>query len=408
MPLLLFQRFYRKLWLRVTFYALASLIAAGLGSIADIYLTETLGGIIKPSAVMPVLTILASSMLAVSTFSLNVMVSAHRAAATAATPRVHRLLLEDTTTQAVLATFVGAFVFALASIVLFQAGVYRDSAAIVVMGVTVGVVVLVIVAILRWIEHLSTLGSLDDSLREVVKITDRGLQRFARRPAFGAVPMTSDTIIPSVVQAVPARESGYVQLLDVGGLQDCLDSSGAVYVMRRPGKHVLKGQPLAYVSGEVSDEAIDQLARKFIIGDRRSFEQDPIFGLHVMSEIASKALSPGVNDAGTAIETIAGLEELLWAYANAKKPDAVAFAQVFLSVPEEDALFEAAFAAMARDGAGQIEVAIKLRKALQGLARVEDADCAKAARKSAQLALDYAEGALPLQTEKEHLKRIEV
>ena len=157
MPLLIIQRLYRKLWLRVTFYALASLIAAGLGSIADLYLTEKLGGIIKPGAVMPVLTILASSMLAVSTFSLNVMVSAHRAAATSATPRVHRLLLEDTTTQAVLATFVGAFVFALASIVLFQAGVYNDSAAIVVMVVTVAVVVLVIVAILRWIEHLSTL-----------------------------------------------------------------------------------------------------------------------------------------------------------------------------------------------------------------------------------------------------------
>ena len=43
------------------------------------------------------------------------------------------------------------------------------------MGVTVVVVVLVIVAILRWIEHLSTLGSLDDSLREVVKIHRSGI-----------------------------------------------------------------------------------------------------------------------------------------------------------------------------------------------------------------------------------------
>ena len=103
-----------------------------------------------------------------------------------------------------------------------------------------------------------------------------------------------------------------------------------------------------------------------------------------MSEIASKALSPGVNDAGTAIETIAGLEELLWDYANAKEPEDVAFAQVFVDVPEDDALFEAAFAAMARDGAGQIEVSVKLRKALQGLAQVEDAQFAEAARKTGQ------------------------
>ena len=165
MPLFILKRLYRKLWLRVTLYALASLIAAGAGSVADLFLSDQLIGLVKPGAVMPVLTILASSMLAVSTFSLNVMVSAHRTAAQIATPRVHRLLLEDTTTQAVLAAFVGAFVFSLTSIVLFQSGIYDDSAAIVVMGVTVLVVVLVIAAILRWIEHLSTLGSLDDSLR---------------------------------------------------------------------------------------------------------------------------------------------------------------------------------------------------------------------------------------------------
>ena len=54
------------------------------------------------------------------------------------------------------------------------------------------------------------------------------------------------------------------------GLQECLDGNGVVYVLRRPGKHVLKGQPLAYVSGEVSEGVIDQLARK--IYRRRSQE----------------------------------------------------------------------------------------------------------------------------------------
>lgn len=204
MPLFILKRLYRKLWLRVTLYAVASLIAAGAGSFADLYLSDQLMDMIKPAAVMPVLTILASSMLAVSTFSLNVMVSAHRTAAENATPRVHRLLLEDTTTQAVLATFVGAFVFALTSIVLFQSGVYDERAAIVTMGVTVLVVVLVIVAILRWIEHLSTLGSLDNSLREVVEISEAGLKRLARDPAFGGVVMTPDTVIPTAVRAVVA------------------------------------------------------------------------------------------------------------------------------------------------------------------------------------------------------------
>jgi uncharacterized membrane protein len=406
MPLFILKRLYRKLWLRVTLYALASLIAAGAGSVADLFLSDQLIGLVKPGAVMPVLTILASSMLAVSTFSLNVMVSAHRTAAQIATPRVHRLLLEDTTTQAVLAAFVGAFVFSLTSIVLFQSGIYDDSAAIVVMGVTVLVVVLVIAAILRWIEHLSTLGSLDDSLRQVVEISEVGLTRLACDPAFGGVAMTPDTVIPTAVRAVLAPCSGYVQLLDVDGFQRCLAGAGAMYILRGPGKHVLEGQPLAQVSGDVSPEVLEELARKFLIGDRRSFEQDPVFGLHVMSEIGSKALSPGVNDAGTAIETIAGIQELLWGYAQARAVCDVRHPQVFVPVPLTQTLFEAAFGAIARDGAGQIEVALKLRKALKNLAMSEDAGTARSAHEMAALALSYGNAALPLEAEKARLREI--
>lgn len=402
----MFQRIYRKLWVRVTLYAAASLIAAGAGSIAELYLSQEMSDLVSPDAVMPVLTILASSMLAVSTFSLNVMVSSHRTAAENATPRVHRLLLEDTTTQAVLATFVGAFVFSLTSIVLFQSGVYRDNAAIVIMGVTVLVVVLVIVAILRWIEHLSTLGSLDNSLRKVVKITGVGLKRLARDPGIGAVPLTQETVFPATLHDVLAPVSGYVQVIDVVGLQECIEGSGAIYVLQGPGQHVLKGQVLARVSGAVEGRTLTVLAQKFVFGDRRSFEQDPVFGLHVLSEIASKALSPGVNDAGTAIEVIAGVKGLLWEFSKNKTPGKVAYPQVFLPVPTAQELFEAAFGAMARDGAGQIEVAVKLRKALAELAGVADQDIAKAAQETATLALGYAQIALPLQAEKVRLMEI--
>ena len=179
MPLLMLQRAYRTLWLRVTLYAVVSVLAAASGSVAELYFDDRFTDIVSQKAVMPVLTILGSSMLAVSTFSLNVMVSSHRNAAQNATPRVHRLLLEDTTTQAVLATFVGAFVFSLTSIVLFQVGFYRDSAATITMAVAIGVVVMVILAMLRWINHLRNLGSIDQSLRTVLKLTQSRLVRLA-------------------------------------------------------------------------------------------------------------------------------------------------------------------------------------------------------------------------------------
>lgn len=60
-------------------------------------------------AVDNILNILASSMLAVTTFSLSIMVTAYGSATTNVTPRATRLVVEDVTTQNVLATFIGSF-----------------------------------------------------------------------------------------------------------------------------------------------------------------------------------------------------------------------------------------------------------------------------------------------------------
>jgi uncharacterized membrane protein len=73
-----------------------------------------------------------------------------------------------------------------------------------------------------------------------------------------------------------------------------------------PGTFCTPNRPVAWVireaSGRVSDEDAEAIAATFVIGGSRVFDQDPRFGLLVLSEIASLALSPAVNDPGTAID----------------------------------------------------------------------------------------------------------
>ena len=61
-----------------------------------------------------------------------------------------------------------------------------------------------------------------------------------------------------------------------------------------------------------------------------------------------------------------------------------------------DDLFTDAFAATARDGAGSVEVGIRLQKAFVALSNTGDEEMAKAARRLSGLALRYAEKALIL------------
>ena len=86
-------------------------------------------------------------------------------------------------------------------------------------------------------------------------------------------------------------------------------------------------------------EAQDAFCSAFAIGDSRSYDQDPRFGLIVLGEIAAKALSPGVNDPGTAIQVIGAGVRLLdvWLEPPGEgAPDAVACSRI-LAPPVSEA-----------------------------------------------------------------------
>ncbi|MEM9731852.1 MAG: DUF2254 domain-containing protein [Pseudomonadota bacterium] len=325
------------------------------------------------------LTILASSMLAVSTFSLNIMVTAHRAAADTATPRLHRILLDDTTTQSVLSVFIGAFVYSLASIVLFQLGFFPDDAAIFVMAITCLVVVAVILSLLRWINHLTTLGSLEDSLRQAKSRAQETLRAQARNPRFGGSPLSEDTVVPLSTRSLRAPETGYLQLIDMAKLEDCLPDRASLYLNVSPGTHVLVGETLGEVSGVEDDEVLDKLAKAFTFGSTRTHEQDAALGLITLSEIASKALSPGINDPGTAVEVLMIMKSLLWDFVLDDPDDEAAPVKgVFARFPNASDLLVTSFGPIARDSAGNYEVTMHLMESLAALSALEDQELSTA------------------------------
>ena len=69
------------------------------------------------------------------------------------------------------------------------------------------------------------------------------------------------------------------------------------------------------------------------------------------------------------------------------------------------AMFDDAFNAIARDGAGNIEIALRLQKAFQSLSTLSSEAMAEVSREHAQLAFRYAEEALPLEEEIKLLKK---
>jgi uncharacterized membrane protein len=356
----------KKIGVRVVSFAALALLAAGLARILAPHLPDDLALRTGSEAVADLLGVLTSSMLAVTTFSLSIAVAAFATAAGSATPRATILLQEDRTTQNVLATFLGAFLFGLVGQIALRAQVYNASGKVVVFLFTVVVIGLVVVALIHWISHLMQFGRMDDTLDRVERAASNALrQRLANPFLGGQAPVAAP---PERSILIPSPATGYVQHIDMQSLQTCAEKLDArLYVHRLPGAFATVGTPLLSVAAPpVEDIDAAALSRAFTIGTRRTFEDDPRFGLIVLTEIASRALSPGVNDPGTAIDILGRHVRILSQWSERREPE-IHFERVFVSPIRLEDVMEDAFRPIARDGASLSEVQIRLHKALTSL-----------------------------------------
>jgi uncharacterized membrane protein len=378
------SRLWRRPGIRISAFGGAALLVALIAPLLDQTLPSSLAERFSRDAVLPILNILASSMLAVTTFSLGIMVQAFRSAAGQATPRVYRLLMQDMTTLNVMSVFVGAFLFSLASIVMFRAGFYGDSAAVIVFAMTMVCILLIVVAILRWIAHLSQLGSLHHTLTLVERSATQPLERLAKTPNLGARPASDAPRAPDDAKALRSLESGYVQFISLAELNEQLKKQGAtLWVYTPPGSWVLKGTPLAYVEGECD---LSALLENFTLGDERTVEQDARFGLVILSEVASRALSPGVNDPGTAIDVIHRIERILWSMgqgmSDPKRDTKPQFERVIIGTVSATNLLHDGFASLMQDGGDRFDVMAQMLKAANRLSKSDWPDLANAAKET--------------------------
>lgn len=390
----------RRLWFRATAFSVLAVATALLAGFAKRYIPADIPGKIGAEAVDALLSILATSMLSVTIFSLSTLVAAHASATNHATPRATRLLGQDRTAQNALSTFVGAFLFSLVGLIALQTGLYSSTGRVVIYVVTLAVIAIIVVTLLRWIDHVLRLGRVGEIADRVEETAARAMRDRYQHPFLGGYPCPAEEDLPEPTVPVYAGRMGYVQHIDMAALH-ALTRSGAVRVFVRsaPGAYVHPRRPLALLHGFTRDGDVERARGAFNVADTRSFDQDPRFGATVLAEIASRALSPAVNDPGTAIDVLGRAARLLSVWSEPRRTPAEGPRFPFVHVPEImlAELFDDLFTPIARDGAQMVEIGIRLQKTLQVLAGLGDRRFAEAALACSRLALERAEQALPLE-----------
>ncbi|SDD19858.1 Uncharacterized membrane protein [Paracoccus isoporae] len=389
------QELLAQIWVKVLAFAIlgvaTALIALLLRPVIPIWLTSRLG----IDAVGVVLQIIASSMLAVTIFSLSTLVNAWTNAQQHATPRVLPLIVADGRSQTVLGTFIGAFVFSLVGIIMLQTGVYGGPGRVILFAATGVVVLLVIAALMQWIEILSDLGQIRDVLDRLERATAEAVEYRQTAPWLGGHRWSGDP--PEGAEALLTEAVGRVRHVDAGTLQSIAEAHGlTIYLDGIPGSHAHAARPMLHVAGlpgpgEPREVLLRRLMGCFTIGATPSFEQDPLHGLSALAEVAQRALSPAINDPGTANEVIQRQLKLLTKAGPVAPGEEIRRPNLHVREITARDMMDAAFAPIARDAGAMMEVQCALMDAVLALTKLQPDFYRDSARRIADLVLYYAE-----------------
>jgi uncharacterized membrane protein len=271
-----------------------------------------------PSTARTIVSVIAAGLISLTVFSFSMVMVVLNQAASQLSNRVIDRLIGNKLQQFVLGFYIGTIIYSLlllSSIRDIESGIYVPALS------TYLLILLSVVAIFLFVFFLHFITQ---SLKYAVIIkrifgeTIKSLENSCR------LSNAPEVVAIKEGQPVPAYSSGIFESFNSEELVTLLEETNCAISFRfSRGVFVLKGVPLFYLSNP-QDKFPRDLAQKIndhiMIVDEESVKDNFYFGFRQLTEVAIKALSPGINDPGTALESVRSLVKLL-AYRLQHYPD---------------------------------------------------------------------------------------
>lgn len=333
----------------------------------------------------------ASSMLTFMVYAVSALLLAVQLASGQITPRLIRLTFSRWEMKFAASVFV--FAFGITMVALANATEQSRHATLIMLAIAGNIAA---VAVFFWFVEEVGLGLRPVTVLQKVfadgKDAMDGVYRGPFDPARPEGQATADALVGRTSRVVERMGPsgtflafGSRELVVLATKADC-----TIELIPQVGDFVSNGDPLARIyppEARVSDEAVNALVA---FGPERTMRQDPMFAFRIMVDVASRALSPAVNDPTTAVLAIDQIHRLL-RYAGQKNLDN---AQVYdtnntlrlvFPTPDWENIVELAVSEVRQYGASSTQVVRRLRAMLEHL--VERLAAARTAPLRRELAL---------------------
>lgn len=286
-------------------------------------------------AARTVLDAVSSSLITVTSLTFSLTVVTLQLASSQFSPRLLRTFTSDVFVQATLSVFLATFTYSLTVLRSVRSSDATLPEFVPRLSVTVSYVLAVgsVVMLVVFLAHLVQKIRVEPMLRDVHDDASATIQAtLGGDPPFGRTegkeqrdgddddePVDSVPPPPAHAFMVLAPSSGFLVRVDQQELLDaCIDLDVVLVLDRHIGSSLVKGTPLGSAwstadanSTTVRGALLERLAKSVHTGFERTPVQDIGYGLRQLTDVATKALSPGINDPTTAVHTLGHISALL-------------------------------------------------------------------------------------------------
>ena len=397
-----FQNPENKIWLIPFYGILFTIFLLFFTLYIDMNIKIPLLFEINKNTLDSLLSILSSSMLAVATFSIGVMVSAFSSVAGNITPRATLVVMNDKTAQNAISSFLAAFLYAVISQIALGQELYSKSGILIIFILTILVLIYLVFILIQWIGTLSKLGRLNDTVKKIEKLANNQLKEFWENP-------TSNLKTTSITEhryQVHSPAIGYICKINLEGLNTYAKKHDIkIDIMAREGDFIVYGEVVCYVCSYVENK--DEIFDYFIIEDSRNTDVSPDYNLTMLSEIGQRALSPAVNDPGTAIYILTIIARILNKNKNIEIVEQeIKYKNISIVPYDKNKFIKPIFTPITRDAKENIDVLVHLQKVLFSLNNNKDKELANLAKEYARISFENAQDTLRTKEEKQKLLEI--
>ncbi|MEW4285126.1 DUF2254 domain-containing protein [Priestia koreensis] len=312
-------------WYVPTVYGICAFILALLTVRLDYFMTsnDTMKKLVPKiilsdaDVAQSVLSAISSSLLTITTITFSSILVVLTTFLSNFSPRTVQNFITDHSTQRVLGSFVGGFIYSVILLVMLRET--KEKTSFITPTFAIIMTIICLAVFVFFVHHTSEWIQVGNLISNIAVGTVQAVHKnFEQKDTIHDRLSLSDEELTEVMKGtrldIPAAKSGYIDFLDEQGLLLlAAERNWLIRLTKRQPDYVDEHSPLFQLWGSSSSEEKlkEELSHYVSIGPQRAPYRDMEFGLRKLSEIALRAISPAINDPNTAINAIEQIGNIL-------------------------------------------------------------------------------------------------